>query len=72
MKNILTTKRTSMKHTLKLLTAILLAPLAVGRLIRNILMATFTEADVRSGSFSPNSRQRVLINYATGLYQGPP
>ncbi len=39
---------------------------------KNILMAAFTEADVRSGSFSTNSRQRVLINYATGLYQGPP
>ena len=34
---------------------------------KNILMATFTEADVRAGSFSANSRQRVLINYATGI-----
>lgn len=34
---------------------------------KNILMATFTEADVRAGSFSPESRQRVLINFATGI-----
>ena len=36
MKNILTTKGTPMKPTITLLPAILLAPLAVGRLMRNI------------------------------------
>jgi hypothetical protein len=34
---------------------------------KNILMATFSEADVRAGAFSAGSRQRVLINFATGV-----
>jgi len=34
---------------------------------KHILMATFTEADVRSGAFSSDGRQRVLINFATGI-----
>lgn len=34
---------------------------------KHILMAAFTEADVRSGSFSPGGRQRILINFATGI-----
>jgi hypothetical protein len=34
---------------------------------KNILMATFTEADVRVGAFSADGRQRVLINFATGI-----
>ena len=34
---------------------------------REILMAVFTEGDVRTGSFeSPAARERVLINKATG------
>lgn len=34
---------------------------------KNILMASFTESDVRAGSFPPEGRQRVLVNYATGI-----
>jgi hypothetical protein len=34
---------------------------------KNILMAAFSEADVRAGAFSAGSRQRVLINFATGV-----
>lgn len=34
---------------------------------KHILMAAFTEADVRAGAFSTDSRQRVLINFATGI-----
>lgn len=34
---------------------------------KNILMASFTEADVRAGSFSLEGRRRVLINHATGI-----
>jgi hypothetical protein len=34
---------------------------------KQILMATFTEADVLSGQWeSPAARQRVLVNQATG------
>lgn len=34
---------------------------------KHILMAAFTEADVRAGAFSLEGRQRVLINHATGI-----
>ncbi len=34
---------------------------------KNILMAAFTEADVRAGRFSEKSRERILINFATGI-----
>jgi len=34
---------------------------------KNILMATFTEADILARTFSKDSRQRVLINFATGI-----
>ncbi len=33
---------------------------------KNILMAAFTEDDIRARAFSPESRSRVLINFATG------
>jgi hypothetical protein len=34
---------------------------------KNILMATFTEADVLARAFSKEGRPRILINFATGV-----
>jgi hypothetical protein len=34
---------------------------------KHILMAAFSEADVRAGAFSAGGRERVLVNFATGV-----